>query len=62
MTRLALPALIATGAISHAKEPSLLAFCARVSEVIANASCASRVNWYFAAQSSAKMPISRPLS
>ena len=33
---------MATGAISHANEPSLFAFCARSSEAIANRSCASR--------------------
>ena len=33
------------GAISPAKVPSVPAFIARVSDSIANASCASRVNW-----------------
>ena len=51
-----------TGAISHANVPSLLAASARDSDASANWSCASRVNVYFAAQSSAKVPIRRPLS
>src|SRR5688500_4253152 len=39
-----LPTLMASGVSSQANEPSLLAFCARVSEVMATASCASRKN------------------
>src|SRR5262245_24386563 len=57
-----LPTLIARGAISQAKDPSLFAFCARFREAMAKSSCAWRENWYFAAQSSAKVPIRRPLS
>ena len=57
-----LPTLIAMGVNSHANQPSLFAFCARVSDVMANWSCASRAKAYFCAQSSAKLPISRPLS
>ena len=41
----ALPAFTVTGAISRAKVPSLIAVWARVSEAMAKASCASRVNW-----------------
>src|SRR6267143_5666934 len=57
-----LPALIASGVSSQANQPSLFAFCARVSEAMANSSCAEREKEYFCAQSSAKLPISRPLS
>src|SRR6267142_1690347 len=60
--RSSLPALIAIGTVSHANEPSLLAFCARSSDATANLSWSSRLNWYFAAQSSAKLPISLPFS
>ena len=38
-----LPTLIASGVVSQANQPSLFAFCARWSEVIAKWSCASRV-------------------
>ena len=51
-----------TGAISHANVPSLLAASARASDASAKASWASRVNAYVVAQSSANVPISRPLS
>ncbi len=34
-----------TGTTSPSKMPSSIAFLARPSEVMANASCASRVNW-----------------
>jgi len=54
-----LPAFTARGVISQANQPSLFAFCARSSEAIANWSCASRVNPYLLAQSSAKLPMSR---
>ena len=43
-TRSALPALTVTGVISLSKAPSAMAFCALVSEAMAKASCASRVN------------------
>ncbi len=36
--------LTVTGAISPTKCPAAIAFCARVSELMANSSCASRVN------------------
>ena len=51
-----------TGAISHANVPSLLAASARDSDASANSSCAARVNPNVVAQSSANVPISRPLS
>ena len=51
-----------TGAISAAKAPDACASRARVSEASAYSSCAARVNWNSVAQSSAKVPISRPLS
>ncbi len=57
----ALPEIV-TGAISHLNEPSAVAACARLTESIAKASCASRVKEYFAEQSSAKVPMERPLS
>ena len=57
-----LPALMASGVISQANEPSLFAVCARFSEVIAKSSCDFAENEYFEAQSSAKLPIRRPFS
>src|SRR5450830_1470650 len=50
-----------TGAISHSKLPSLLAAWARLTDSMANASCASRVNAYWLAHSSANVPIERAL-
>ena len=37
--------LTVTGVTSPSKEPSSIAVFARVSEVMANSSCCSRVNW-----------------
>ena len=54
--------LIGTGAISASKLPSFDAACARFTDVAANSSCDSRVNWYICAHSSAKVPIERPSS
>ena len=51
-----------TGAISQAKVPSSFAARARLSDSSAKPSCSSRVNANFEAQSSAKVPIRRPLS
>ena len=51
-----------TGVISAAKAPDSVAALARLTLVVANASCASRVNWYLAAHSSPKVPIERPAS
>jgi len=50
-----------TGTTSQVKSPLLIAACARVVEAIANSSCASRVKLKWPAQSSAKVPIRRPL-
>ena len=52
---------IDTGAISQSKLPSSLAVLARVVDVIANWSIASRVNRYRATHSSANTPIAFPL-
>src|SRR3954466_1695800 len=57
-----LPCLMAIGVVSQANQPSLFAFCARSSEVMAKRSCASLEKSYFWAQSSAKVPMRRPLS
>src|SRR5688500_5654623 len=57
-----LPDLIASGGVSQANQPSVLACIALSSELTAKASCASREKEYFEAQSSANEPISRPLS
>ncbi len=54
--------LTVTGAISQPNVPSLFAASARDSDASAKWSCSSRVNAYFAAQSSANVPISRPFS
>lgn len=61
-TRSDLPAFTVTGTISASNAPSAMAFCAFWSEAMAKASCASRVNWYASAHSSAKVPMRRPLS
>ena len=50
-----------TGAISQSKLPSSLAFFERSVEAIANASIASRLNWYLATHSSANTPIALPV-
>jgi hypothetical protein len=60
--RSSLPALMAIGVVSQANQPSLFAFWALWREVNAKASCASRLKEYLAAQSSANVPIKRPLS
>ena len=57
-----LPTVTCTGTISLAKLPWVMASCARVREAMANASWASRVKPLCSAQSSAKVPIRRPLS
>ncbi|MNC47883.1 hypothetical protein D3C75_969700 [compost metagenome] len=62
MTRFSLPSVTSTGTISAAKRPLLIASCARVSEAMANWSWASRLKALAWAQSSAKVPIRRPLS
>ena len=51
-----------TGTISSANAPDSVAFCARVTEATAKASCASRENLYLAAHSSPKVPMERPAS
>ena len=51
-----------TGAISHSKLPSSLAFLARVVDAIENWSCASRVKRYFSTHDSANTPIALPRS
>ena len=55
-----LPATL-TGAISQSKLPSSLARLLRSVDAIANASIASRLNWYLATQSSANTPIALPV-
>jgi len=60
--RSSLPDLIVIGVSSQANQPSLFAFCALSKDRIANSSCASREKLYLAAQSSANVPIRRPLS
>ncbi|MNC88207.1 hypothetical protein D3C83_39990 [compost metagenome] len=57
-----LPALMAIGVVSQANQPSLLAFCALWREAMANSSWEDLEKAYFCAQSSAKVPMSRPLS
>ncbi len=52
--------LTVTGVISVANAPDSVAALARCTEVVAKASCASRLNWYLAAQSSPKVPMARP--
>ena len=56
-----LPAMV-TGAISQSKLPSSLAALARVVEVMAYWSCASRLNWYLSTHCSANTPMALPRS
>src|SRR5690349_6594545 len=66
MKRSFLPVLTAAftfmGVVSQANAPFRFAACARSSDAIAILSCSSRLKLYFAAQSSAKLPINLPLS
>ena len=52
--------LTVTGVISAANAPDVVAALARCTDAVAKASWASRVNWYFAAHSSPKVPMARP--
>ena len=61
-TRSPLRSLTVTDAISLANAPEAVASLARCTLVMAKWSWASRLNWYFAAQSSPNVPMERPAS
>ena len=54
--------LTVTGVISALKAPDSVAALARLTLVVAKASCASRVNLYLSAHCSPKVPMERPAS